>query len=111
MALTRDSSGTQTTTVTTEHVVGSPTAAGYYQFEVDLSPMLNGDTVELRVKVPALNAGTKRTVFMGTYKNAQGADNAIAISPPVPVIDASDFTIKQTEGSTRDLPWAIIKAA
>lgn len=108
MPVSRDSSGTQSATLDTEHTLASPTAAGYYQPVVDLSAMLNGDVVKFRVKVPALNGGTERTVFCGIYSNAQGADNAMAISPLVPVVDASDFTLEQTDGTAgRDFPWSI----
>lgn len=110
MALTRDSDGSQTAVIDTEHVLASPTAAGYYQLAVDLNAMLNGDIVILRVKIPARNAGTKRIAFEAAYGPA-APGGVIAISPPIPIIDASDFTLEQTDGTGRAYPWAIFKAA
>lgn len=110
MALTRDSDGSQTATLDTEHVLASPTAAGYYQLVVDMNAMAAGDVLILRVKIPARNAGTKRLAFLGIYGPIPPSAK-IAISPPIPVIDASDFTLEQTDGTGRAYPWAVIKSA
>lgn len=107
MTITRSNSGTVTADGT-EQTLASPTAQGKYRLLVDLVNLVNGDIVELRVKVPALNGGTARTVYYAVYQNAQSADALMAISPELPVVDASTFTLKQTAGTNRDYPWAVV---
>lgn len=110
MALVRASDGSQTATLDTEHTLASPTDAGYYQLIVDLNAMAVGDIVILRVKIPARNGGTSRLAFQGIYGPIPPGSK-IAISPPIPVIDASTFTLEQTDGTGRAYPWAVIKAS
>lgn len=115
MALTLATSGTQTTTVTTEHTVANLEEAGTFVFEVDLNAMVAGDVVELRIKKRLLTSGTVRGVLFMAYYGAQPADDLIKFSVPVTTTvtdtDSIAFTIKQTFGSTRSIPWAIHKFA
>jgi hypothetical protein len=109
MALNRAFDGSQTATLDTEHTLASPTTADYYQLVVDLNAMQPGDVVILRVKIPARNGGTNRIAFQAIYGPIPPGSK-VAISPPIPVVDASDFTLEQTDGTGRAYPWAVIKA-
>lgn len=109
MALTRFADNSQSATLDTEHVLSSPTSAGYYQLMVDLNAMVVGDILRLKVKIPARNGGTKRIAFEAMY-GLMAPGSKIAISPAIPVVDDSDFTLEQTDGTGRSYPWAVIKS-
>jgi hypothetical protein len=115
MAVTQDNSGTQTCTVTTEHTLDDVAAAGVYIFEADMALAAAGDVFELRVKKITLASGTLRTVFFQMVQGAQFADNMIRTSVPIPnaLTDAASlrFTIKQTFGTGRNIPWSTTKIA
>lgn len=115
MAVTAAGSGTQTTTVTTEHTLLDIAAAGTYTFHVDLQPMLAGDSVELRVYQMVLTAGTRRVAYYARFDDAQPVDDLIKISVPISneLTDAGAlrFTLKQTLGTTRNLPWKVLSYA
>lgn len=107
-------SGTQTAVIGTEHVLNTTTpetTAGIYQFFVDISAMLGGDTLELRVKEKAIGAGgTQRTVFTAPIANVPSADENMWVSPALLLMHGWDFTLKQTAGVGRAFPWSIRKA-
>lgn len=115
MAVTAEATGTQTTTVTTEHTLDDVSAAGTYTLHVDLQPMAAGDAVELRVYQMVLTGGTRRVAYLATFTGAQPADDCIKISVPISneLTDsgALRFTLKQTLGSTKNLPWKVLKYA
>lgn len=115
MAVTAAGSGTQTATVTTEHTLLDIAAAGTYTLHVDLNPLADGDTVELRVYQMVLTGGTRRVAYIGAYSDGQTADAKIAISVPISneLTDsgALRFTLKQTVGTSRDFPWKVLKYA
>lgn len=108
MAITSESEGTQSATVTTEHTLAAPTSQGKRILLVDTVNMASGDAVELRIKVAVLSAGTQRVVFKTTYVNAQDTDDLIKISEEIPSDSGATFTLKQTTGTGRDFPWKII---
>lgn len=115
MATTLHASGTQALTVTTEHAVATAVVAGIFSFHVDLNAMIALDVVELRVYQIVLTGGTKRVLLFGAYYGAQPTDDKIAVSIPIgnDLTDASslEFTIKQTFGTSRSVPWKVLKYA
>ena len=104
MTWTVDSSGTQTATINTEHILATPTTNATYVFSVDTVNMANGDLVELRCydKVDGTNY---RQMWKGTYQHIQ-INNAKA-SPPITTTTQAQFTLKQTAGTGRAFPWSI----
>ena len=113
MAVTLFGSGTQTCSVGTEHFVSSPNAAGTYVFVIDSNPFASGDVFELRASMPVLTGGTVRVAYYVRYEGAQATDDKIKISVPV-ATDLSEsnairFSIKQTEGSSRDIIWKVMQ--
>lgn len=112
MAVTVAASGTQSTTVTTEHSLSTQTAAGVYVFVVDLGASVAGDRFELRIYYTVLAAGTERLAYGPPDAVFSGAlENPIAVSVPVPQ-DATAgnirFTLKQTDGVSRSVPWKVL---
>ena len=105
MAVAVESSGTQTATIGTEHSLAAPTSAGVRQLVVDLVNLVNGETVELRVKRPALSGGAIGTWQTAVYTHAQ--PEPIVISVPMPSAVGGTFTLKQTVGTGRNFPWAV----
>lgn len=115
MAVTTFASGTQSTTVTTEHFVSSPNQAGVFQLVLDLVNLASGDYLEIRCYKMTLTGGTARVHDVQTVQDAQPTDAIIWKSEPL-VNDLAEtngcrFSIKQTLGSTRNIPWSVIKVA
>lgn len=106
MANTRESSGTQTAVIGTEHVLVTPTGAGNRVLKVDLSAMANGDVVELVVYDRVLTGDTAGVVWRSVYRDAQL--EPIVESPPVPQVEGDKFALKQTVGTGRAFKWAVI---
>lgn len=113
MAITLFASGTQSATVTTEHVLSAPNVAGKFVVVVDLANLVAGDVVELRAKQMVLTGGTTRGVDVQQYAGAQPTDRLVARSPEIyntlTDTNAVQFTLKQTYGTTRNFPWAVYK--
>jgi hypothetical protein len=114
MAVTAFSSGTQTCTVTTEHFVADIDEAGVFVFEVDLNAAVDGDVFELRVYKMILTSGTSRVLYPQRFYGAQATDDKIKTSLPI-VNELTDATaircsIKQTFGTSRNIPWKVLKA-
>lgn len=112
MAVTAYASGTQSATVTTEHFLSSPNAAGVYTLHVDTSSMVAGDVVELRVYQMVLTGGTSRVAFLATYAGVQPTDDLIKVSVPIANeltdTNALRFSLKQTYGTSRNFPWKVL---
>ena len=107
MTVSENTGNTQTATISTEHTLATITTAGTYQLLVELTNMVDGDELELRIKVKGRSGSTSRVLFFQTYKHAQGADAIVAISPPVPAPFEFVATLKQTAGTGRNFVWSI----
>lgn len=115
MSVTAHASGTQSATVTTEHVLTGPNVAGTFTLHVDTVNMVAGDVLELRVYQMVLTGGTERVVYFASFSGAQPTDDLIKVSVPVSNeltdTNAIKFTLKQTFGTTRNFPWKVLKYA
>lgn len=115
MAVTAQSSGTQTATISTEHTLLDVAVAGTFTLHVDTNAMAAGDTLELRIYQIVLTGGTRRVAYFTRYIDAQPADDLIKISVPISneLTDAGSlrFTLKQTTGTGRAYPWKVLKYA
>jgi hypothetical protein len=100
-----ESSGTQAATVGTEHSLAAPTSAKTRVLIVDLGALLNDEEVELRVKRAVLLSGTVRTDIY-TFRHIQASP--IKESQPYVCPQGAEFTLKQTTGTGRSFPWAVI---
>lgn len=108
MAVTVQTSGSQTATLDTEHELASITAAGTYSLAVDASAMVNGDITIIRVYGKARSGDTERLIFANVYGHVQAAPLIIT----VPIMSPHHFrvTLEQTDGTGRAYPWAVYKA-
>ena len=110
MALSENTSGSQTATVTTEHTLATISASGVYQLRVDLDNMANGDITEIRIKVQPRSSPTTRLIeWYAVFADDQGTDNQLVISPPIPSVYSIEFTLKQTTGTGRAYAWSVLE--
>lgn len=104
--------GTQTATIGSEHTLLDVAVAGTFTLHVDLTNMVAGDVVELRIYQMVLTAGTRRVAYYQQFVGAQSLDNMIQISVPISneLTDAGSirFTLKQTNGTGRAFPWKVL---
>lgn len=105
---TLEASGTQAATVTTEHVLSTLTVSKSLQCQVDISPLVAGEYVELKVKSKILSGGTTRTVLSGIFSWRDAAIDPIVILEPMISDQELVFTLKQMNGTTRSFPWKIL---
>jgi len=106
MAITSNSSGSQTCTISTEHTLATITSAGVYVLKLDLNALVDGatpDELEVRVYSKSRSADTERLEFINTYRGSQGQP-IVTTLPCVTDCDCK-FTIKQTQGTGRAVPW------
>lgn len=104
MTWTVDASGTQTATISTEHVLDSPTTNATYVLEVDTVNMALGDLVILRC-YDMVDGTNFRLIWQGTYQHPQIAVGKA--SPPLAVTTQAKFTLQQTAGTGRAFPWSV----
>ncbi len=106
MTVTLNTSGSQTATISTEHTLATVTTAAALALVVDLSALVAGDVVELRVYGKARSTDTERVLHRGTYGPSPLASPLVM---SVPIMSPHHFkaTLKQTAGTGRAFPWAI----
>jgi predicted component of type VI protein secretion system len=112
MAIAELYSGSQTATISTEHVLNSPTpntTDGIFQVFIDVSAMVAADVLELRIKEKCRAADTIRQVLMSTLAGVQS--DPLWVSPSLILMHGWDVTLKQTAGTGRAFPWSIRQVA
>lgn len=101
-----NSSGSQTCTVTTEHTLATITSPGVYVLALDVSALADGatpDILEIRTYSKARSGDTERLEKVVTLTGAQGEPSFKSL--PCPTDCHCKFTIKQTQGTGRAIPW------
>lgn len=115
MAVSAQSSGTQTATVGTEHTLLDVAIAGTFTLHVDKNAMAAGDVLELRIYQIVLTGGTRRVAYVARFAGVQPTDDQISLSVPISneLTDAGSlrFTLTQTKGTSRNFPWKVLKYA
>ena len=114
MAVSEKSGGSQTAVIDTEHTLATITAAGTYILGVDMSNLVDGDELELRIYVKMRSASASDCIYNQAYAHKQGdgaAANAkgtvVKVSVPVPAPFQFIATLKQTAGTGRAFDWSI----
>jgi hypothetical protein len=102
---TLTTSGTQTATVTTEHTLTTQTNNKFYTAYIDLTNMVSGDTVEIRVSLIVKTAGSHILYYLGTYSGAQ--TNPLVYIASLPSDISWKLTLKQTTGTSRNYDYRI----
>ncbi len=106
MALTVVASGTQTATIGTEHTLNTDTTGKTYVLVVDTGAMVLKDILELRIKTKVLSGGTEREAYIAYYSHVQAKPQKYSV--PVPANQSIKATLKQTAGTGRAFPWALL---
>ena len=113
MAISQHESGDQLTIIGTEHTLNTTTpdlTDGIFQFMVDLTPMVDADTLELRIKEKCTGTGdTIRLLSLSSFAHVQ--TEVLWASPSMILLFGWDFTLKQVAGSVRTFDWSIRKVA
>ena len=105
MTWTDSAHGTQTATVGTEHTLDTPTVNGTYEAALDLSNLVLGEAVEVRIYRKNLTGGTAKVVWKGTFDYAYAQITPIAQMPPTPMPYGGKVTLKQLSGTGRNFDW------
>lgn len=101
-----EAEGSQTATGGgTEDIVATINTPRVLTFVVDLTNMVGGDTVTLKVKRKVRSGDTVRVVHSETFTGIQA--DPIAISVPVPSPHQAIFSITQEAGTGRAFPWSV----
>ncbi|HJZ81478.1 MAG TPA: hypothetical protein VKD91_14075 [Pyrinomonadaceae bacterium] len=111
MPVTAFASGTQTTSIGTEHFLVNVNQAGVYILHVDLNALVTGDILEVRVYQMVLTAGAPREEQFMVYNGVQDIKikRSAPLSNELTDAQALRFSIKQTFGSSRSIPWKVLK--
>jgi hypothetical protein len=110
MAITEAFSGTEAVS-TTEHSLTTDTAGpdadttdGVYQVFLDLSDMVAGDQLQIRVYEKVLAASTQRVVYEAILTGVQGTP--VWVSPSLILMHGWDATLDALAG-TITVDWSI----
>lgn len=105
--------GTQTTTVGTEHFLSSPNVVGVFELRLDLTPLANGDVLEVRCYGIVRTGLTPRVHLFEIFTDAQPVDARGVVFEPMTSVHAETnalrFSITQTRGSPRAIPWSVVR--
>jgi len=110
MPIASHAEGTQVAVVGTEHFLGTDPEAtdGAFQFVVDVSGMVRGDLVEIRVYEAALSTDTaSQQVHVWPLRHAQ--TDKLFMSPVLLLLHRWRFSIKQPGGVANTFKWSIRK--
>lgn len=102
-----DSGTTSALSIGSETTLATDTNNGTFVLEVDVSNMVNGDLLEIRVYTITLGGGSLIQAWKGTYQHAQ--INNHKISPPIASDQSIKCTLKQTAGTGRTFAWKMLR--
>lgn len=103
-----NASGSQTCTISTEHTLATVTAAGTYQLALDLAELVDAatpDILTVRLYTKCRSSDTERLSESWEFIGAQGKPNWR--SNPELSPHHVRFTITQSQGTGRAIPWAV----
>lgn len=107
MAVSENTSGSQTATLTTEHSLATITTAGVYQLRVDLANLADGETLRLRAKTKVRSSSSGKLEWEAYFAHTQNEANAV--SPPIVSVHSVEFTLTQTGGTGRAFEWSVVQ--
>lgn len=107
MAISSAASGTQTASIATEHSLTTQSTARRFQLMVNLSNLVKGDVVIIRVKVKVLSSGSAAEIVYGPF--ADVVATPIVVTPIIPSLYSYEATLQQTAGTGRNFEWNLIE--
>lgn len=108
MALVEVTSNDQVCTLDAEHTLASETTDGTYVLLLDTSERTASDTLIVRAYMKVRSGGTSRVVLEQTLSD-EPTPEVIFLSDPLPIIHEVVFTIEQTDGVGRTIPWSVVR--
>lgn len=111
MTASVNTSGSQTCTISTEHTLATITTAGVFQLALDLNALADGTTPDIltvKLYTKCRSSDTERLSESWEFIGAQGKPNWR--SNPELSPHHVKFTITQSAGTGRDVPWAVYQA-
>jgi hypothetical protein len=109
MALTEKATGQQTTTVTSEHQLGSDqTDDETHVLRIDANPFAAGEMFVLRGKTKTRSGSSSHTLeYEGRFLKA-ALDSPDVLSLAIPSVHSLQWTLTQLNGSSRNIDWSIL---
>lgn len=101
-----ESSGTQTAVIGTEHTLASPSTNKTRVLLVDAGNLVSTEVVEFRAYGPVLSGGVSQLIRLSSFTGVVPEPNTE--SPPFVMPQGGSFSLKQTSGTGRAFPWAVI---
>lgn len=112
MAISQHATGAPTLVLDTETFVGTDPdlTDGIFQFFVDVDLIVRGETLEIRIYEKCTGTGdTAKQIHM--WKLAHDQTDPIWVSPTLILLFGWRFSLKQSGGTGRSVPWSIRKVA
>lgn len=101
-----ESSGTQASVLTTEHILATPTTLNSRVLIVDANALVAGETLTLRIKGKVLTGGTQRLIREAVFTGPLYEPNVQSM--PAVQTFGGDITLTQTGGTARSYDWSIV---
>jgi hypothetical protein len=106
---TTASSGTKTSgSLDTVYDLATTTTVGVFVCQWNLTNLVKSDISRCFVTTKVLTGDTEATIYEGVFANDLGA-NCIVHSPPIVSMFSLTMKYEQTDGTWRDVPWALIQ--
>lgn len=104
MALSVVTSGTLTSDGT-EQTLTTQTSVKRFQVMIDLSAMVNGDKVEIKIKTKTLTGSTAAIAYYELFSDIPS--NPVFVSPELTSYFSYAVTLKRVVGSNHDFAWSV----
>lgn len=102
--------GSQTTTVSTPHILTSQTGVGAYQLEVDTSALVSGDVLEIYVKTKTRSTDGLNLAWSQIITAPESIKNINSDAILITSGQTIECSILQTSGSSATIPWTLKRA-
>ena len=97
--------GAQLSVINTEHNLITNTTIGIFVLTIDVSAMVLGDSVEIRLKTTCRPGDPEKVAYLETLTDVQQDQNWHSIPIPLASSDSISCTLRQITGSPRTFPW------
>lgn len=101
-----ESSGTQAATIGTEHNLATPATTKTRVLLVDGVNLASGEALELRFYGPVLASGANSLIRLVSFTGSLTEPHIQSV--PIVMPQGGTISLKQTSGTGRSFPWAII---
>lgn len=107
MALISLTSGSQTSSISSEHSLSQSSGIGVYILTVDTALMEVSDIVTIRVKTKLLPESSFEVAYEETFADVQDIPNKYSV--PIPSVNEVNCTLLQSAGTSKVYPWNLLR--